>query len=458
MNDSNAPSQGDHRCNFREPRNAMPGMNVKNTPRTLNLAARSASAGDRDNFLNTLAPSTDSDIPNSGTPAMLSGEKDGDVGTGATLTYQRATGQPMRSTDGDSSDNQVNDGAVSSPASPSAIQDEAGSGASATDADPTADPNLAETLALLNVPGSLVAAIYGPVSGAPAPDDRVTVEGHTPEAGTGQMVAGNSAMRAALSALSVAGQEDDAAATSSVGGSRSSFSVQYLKSAGHAVSLSFLTGEGVSLGATGADGNQAIDGIGSIAVLDYRRFPGLADGSNTTSLANLIASDKGWTSVMRSNQTSDAATSATSKVINTLKLQMNPANLGTVTATMRLAGDDGLTVDLRVQSAEAYRQLSNDQGAIADALRAQGYTIDRIAVTLSTLPNAGGDASAQGNPSAFQGGQQSGSGQGGQPASHRQGSGQQRSGQDDGGLVRITARQDGDQGDSPWPSASLLYL
>lgn len=62
-----------------------------------------------------------------------------------------------------------------------------------------------------------------------------------------------------------------------------------------------------------------------------------------------------------------------------LKIQLNPLSLGHVNAVMRLAGD-ALTVDLQVETAEAYRQLNDDSQAIVKSLRAQGYAVEHVTV------------------------------------------------------------------------------
>lgn len=68
-----------------------------------------------------------------------------------------------------------------------------------------------------------------------------------------------------------------------------------------------------------------------------------------------------------------------SQPLHTLRLQLNPTSLGQVTATMKLTGGE-LSVELRVETAEAYRQLSDDSSAITKALRAQGYGVEHITI------------------------------------------------------------------------------
>lgn len=73
------------------------------------------------------------------------------------------------------------------------------------------------------------------------------------------------------------------------------------------------------------------------------------------------------------------AQAVTPKTLHTLNIQLNPHSLGQVTAVLKMAGDE-LSVELKVQTAEAYRQLKEDSTGIVKALRAQGYGIETISV------------------------------------------------------------------------------
>ncbi|MET0748267.1 MAG: flagellar hook-length control protein FliK, partial [Rhizobium sp.] len=170
------------------------------------------------------------------------------------------------------------------------------------------------------------------------------------------------------------------------------------------------------------------DGAG-ITVLESRRFIGLAEGSNSSLVANSLTSNKDWAAAMQPSAalTGASVTTSASKVMNTLKIQMNPDNLGVVTATMRLAGEQ-LSVDLKVQSAEAYRQLSNDQSAMVDSLRQQGYSVDRITVSYTPDTSSNNQSSYQGQQQQQQSGASQGQGSEGQ--ARKQNSGQQAGDQD----------------------------
>ncbi len=132
----------------------------------------------------------------------------------------------------------------------------------------------------------------------------------------------------------------------------------------------------------------------AVTVLESRRYLGLAN--NSALVAGSLAGDREWSAAMQPGSALSNAANLTStgKVVNTLKIQLSPDNLGDVTATMRLSGDQ-LTVDLKVQTGEAYRQLHADQSHMIDALRAQGYQVDSITVTLASSTDQQSDGNRQ---------------------------------------------------------------
>lgn len=166
--------------------------------------------------------------------------------------------------------------------------------------------------------------------------------------------------------------------------------------------------------------------VENIAVLDSRRYIGLAQNTNSAAVTAAISGDSEWAHAMQaSSALSNAAEwTSTGKVVNTLKIQMNPIDLGLVTATMRLQGD-ALNVDLKVETGAAYRQLKEDHSKILEALRSQGYTIDNV--TISMAPVARSEASAQ--QGAAQGQQAfAQQGQGGEARERQNQSGQRSAG------------------------------
>ncbi|WP_075292497.1 flagellar hook-length control protein FliK [Pararhizobium arenae] len=172
-------------------------------------------------------------------------------------------------------------------------------------------------------------------------------------------------------------------------------------------------GQEVSI-SIGADGDKATIDTGgtpaakaeTVTVLEARRYLGIAPSSNAQAVTTAIAGDAEWAqSIQQTSATGNTTQQqATGKVLNTLKIQMHPIDLGMVTVTLRLK-DDELQVDLKVETGDAFRQLRDDQGDIVKALRAQGFAVDKVNVVFNA-PDSNNGAQQQQQPQA--GGQQAG--------------------------------------------------
>jgi len=198
----------------------------------------------------------------------------------------------------------------------------------------------------------------------------------------------------------------------------------------------------------------------TVTVLDSRRYLGLAANSNSALVAGTLAGDHEWSAAMQPGSALSNAANLTStgKVVNTLKIQLSPDNLGDVTATMRLSGDQ-LSVDLKVQTSEAYRQLHADQSHMVDALRAQGYQVDNITVTLASNADQQSDGSR--NSGSNQPQQQSllNQGQGGDARPRGQNySGQQANGNDGNRSSGERGVEDGAAGGVQRSRSGAVYL
>lgn len=158
---------------------------------------------------------------------------------------------------------------------------------------------------------------------------------------------------------------------------------------------------------------QAKDGGQTVAVLDSRRYIAPAS-TNAASLTAAMMGDGEWASAMLpgSELANAASQSSSGKVVNTLKLQMSPIELGNVTATLRLSGEE-LTVQITVETHAAHKALSEDQGEMLKALRAQGFTVDQIQVTLNVGAADRADSGQTGAQGQSSGQQAQGGAQGG---------------------------------------------
>ncbi|WP_416797993.1 flagellar hook-length control protein FliK [Ciceribacter azotifigens] len=203
---------------------------------------------------------------------------------------------------------------------------------------------------------------------------------------------------------------------------------------GKGQSLTMRVSESGEAAAAFEPGAAPADGAQTVAVLDARRYLAPVSTTNTTSIAAALAGDGEWVQAMQpaAELANAAAAAGGGKVVHTLKIQMTPVELGSVTANLRLRGDE-LTVHLTVENHAALRQLNDDQSDILKALRAQGLTVDHVHVSMApSVERAGGDGS-QGTGQSPQGGQQAqqggGQGAGGGP---RQDAFSSSRGEDDG--------------------------
>ncbi|MDQ0132798.1 chemotaxis protein MotD [Neorhizobium galegae] len=198
----------------------------------------------------------------------------------------------------------------------------------------------------------------------------------------------------------------------------------------------------------------------NVTVLDARRFLGLAPNSNGANLAAMLSGDADWAGAMSPSSalSNAAAQSSTGTVVNTLKLQLNPHDLGAVTATLRLHGEE-LNVHLTVETRAAYRQLSEDSGGILDALRAQGFAIDQVTISIAPTADSDGTSSQQGQ--SGQAGQQAMAegGRQGQAAGRGQQQNGERQAADHGTRNANDAASDNVAGTAPGSSRpGQLYL
>ncbi|PJI45015.1 MAG: hypothetical protein CTR54_03340 [Rhizobium sp.] len=185
-------------------------------------------------------------------------------------------------------------------------------------------------------------------------------------------------------------------------------------------------GQAVSMRVGQSDGETVKYDIGSpkdigqtVAVLDARRYIAPAS-TNAAGLTAAMMGDSEWaTAMLPGSELANAATqSSAGKVVNTLKLQMSPIELGNVTATLRLSGEE-LSVQITVETHAAYKQLNGDQNDMLKALRAHGFAVDQIQISVNVAAADRADSGqngAQGQPTGqqAQGGAQGGNGSSGE--------------------------------------------
>ncbi|RUU14034.1 flagellar hook-length control protein FliK [Mesorhizobium sp. USDA-HM6] len=121
---------------------------------------------------------------------------------------------------------------------------------------------------------------------------------------------------------------------------------------------------------------------GRMDVVSEQSFPAPAQNpiSQTASaLVEAIASDDG---VQQSfSSASVAAQTANSVAVPThvLKIELHPSELGMVTASLRLSGEQ-LSIEMKPETHEAYRRLTADSDAIVKSLRGLGFEVDHVTI------------------------------------------------------------------------------
>jgi len=169
----------------------------------------------------------------------------------------------------------------------------------------------------------------------------------------------------------------------------------------------------------------------TVTVLEARRYLGLAPNSNASAVTSQIASNPEWARALQPSAGAAAplTQASTGKVLNTLKIQMHPIDLGMVTATLRLK-DDELHVEIKVETGDAFRQLSDDQSAMVKALRAQGFAVDQVNIVFNASDSNSSNAQQQAQPQAGQQGREAAGDGTGQGKSQRNDNGGQQQGRE----------------------------
>jgi chemotaxis protein MotD len=280
---------------------------------------------------------------------------------------------------------------------------------------------LGEILTLLNGQGA-AAALEGMAPQQTGPSQN----GKRSQADADVVGKGKAAAASAMDTLSKSGSSSDQVALSAEGevSAEPDRLFRFQGGKGERLSMDMVVG--------GGRGEQTAEfrasGGGSaetVTVLDSRRFLGLAP--NASALTSALSGDKEWAAAMQPSAATQniLAQNSTGQVVNTLKLQMNPHDLGSVTAMLRLQGEQ-LSVHLTVENRAAYRQLADDSSGILDALRAQGFAVEQVTISIS--PSSGSDAASNqqnGQQASMQGERQGGAaGRGQEDAPGRQFSGQ----------------------------------
>lgn len=139
--------------------------------------------------------------------------------------------------------------------------------------------------------------------------------------------------------------------------------------------------------------NVKMDGV---EVLETKNFAPVSQpiSNNGTNLVDALSKTPLVNAVNTIDQIDALQNTPQTKVLNTIKLQLKPAELGLVTAIMKMQGEV-LQVDIKVENVEAFRQLNDDSSAIAKALKGHGFAIEQVNVQLSLNGDKGQNQSGQ---------------------------------------------------------------
>ncbi len=137
-----------------------------------------------------------------------------------------------------------------------------------------------------------------------------------------------------------------------------------------------------------------------VNVLNFTAAPAPAQtappvlSTTATGLVAAIEAEGTWRTAAQdpANSATARGASATGGV-NTLRIQLQPVELGMVTARLVATGSQ-LSVEIQVESNDARQRLANDSEVIVKALRAIGYDIDKV--TIQQGPQNGQSPAQQG--------------------------------------------------------------
>ena len=112
-------------------------------------------------------------------------------------------------------------------------------------------------------------------------------------------------------------------------------------------------------------------------------------GPTAAGLVSEIAADPGWRATQ---QAEAAARAARPGAVHSLRIQLQPVELGMVTARLTRSGAQ-MSIEIQVESNDARQRLSQDSDQIVRALKAAGIEVDKV--TIQQAPQASAPANAQ---------------------------------------------------------------
>jgi len=168
---------------------------------------------------------------------------------------------------------------------------------------------------------------------------------------------------------------------------------------------------------------------GPVAVAADRSFPAPAAhpvGPTTAGVIETLAARGNQAPATPVPQHPQAAAGA--QPAHLLRIELHPAELGMVTASLRMSGEQ-LSIELKPETAEAYRHLADDSETIVKSLRKLGLDVDSVTVL---QPSIAAQPAARVDPPAPTAGRDTPQFQPGTPGGGGDNSGGQQSGRNRG--------------------------
>ncbi|WP_214471952.1 flagellar hook-length control protein FliK [Mesorhizobium sp. dw_380] len=119
-----------------------------------------------------------------------------------------------------------------------------------------------------------------------------------------------------------------------------------------------------------------------IDVVSERSFPAPPQAPMSQAALNVInavAADGGPHQALSTASSTAQLAGPVAVPTHVLKIELHPAELGMVTAHLRLSGEQ-LSIELKPETHDAYRRLSGDSEAIVKSLRGLGFEVDKVTI------------------------------------------------------------------------------
>lgn len=142
-------------------------------------------------------------------------------------------------------------------------------------------------------------------------------------------------------------------------------------------------------------------------------------GATSAGLVAAIEADPTWRAAAAEPAPGTARTPNFASGVNTLRIQLHPAEFGMVTARLTAVGSQ-LEIEIRVESNDARQRLANDSDAIVKALRAAGLDVEKVTIQQGNTSSANANQSGAGARDQHLAGQQMQSDEHGRDRGNRQ--------------------------------------